>query len=216
MSSYTWEEGLIINVNSILLAYEPDKYRRIRWFDDNANSISMEYTLDSNGLAMLAIVDGIPVIDDTVEIETSEWNGEDGLWHELSIELIGDQIYGLRDDKVLFEAADSRILNYTHTGHLEISGLSAQLCFDDISFVSLVQPPVLCGDANNDNSVNVSDAVNIINFVFAGGNPPNPYEAGDTNCDGTANVSDAVWIINYVFVGGSAPCDTDGNGDPEC
>ena len=62
-----------------------------------------------------------------------------------------------------------------------------------------------CGDANNDQSVNVSDAVYIINYVFSGGNPPDPIETGDANCDSSVNVSDAVYIINYVFVPGSPP-----------
>jgi Dockerin type I domain len=74
----------------------------------------------------------------------------------------------------------------------------------------------LCGDANFDDIINVSDAVWIINYVFVGGDPPNPIEAGDANCDGVCNVSDAVWIINYVFVGGHAPCDTDGDDVPDC
>jgi hypothetical protein len=64
-----------------------------------------------------------------------------------------------------------------------------------------------CGDANGDETVNVSDAVYIINYVFVSGDPPDPYEAGDCNCDAIVNVSDAVWIINYVFVGGPEPCD---------
>jgi hypothetical protein len=76
--------------------------------------------------------------------------------------------------------------------------------------------PYLCGDTNKDKTVNVSDAVFIINYVFVGGDPPNPLESGDANCDGDCNVSDAVWIINYVFVGGSQPCDTDGDGLPDC
>jgi hypothetical protein len=73
-----------------------------------------------------------------------------------------------------------------------------------------------CGDANSDQDVNVSDAVFIINYIFVGGDPPNPIESGDCNCDGTCNVSDAVMIINYVFVGGNAPCDTDGDDIPDC
>jgi hypothetical protein len=76
--------------------------------------------------------------------------------------------------------------------------------------------PYLCGDTNKDKTVNVSDAVWIINYVFAGGDPPDPLESGDANCDSDCNVSDAVWIINYVFVGGSQPCDTDGDGLPDC
>jgi glucose/arabinose dehydrogenase len=74
----------------------------------------------------------------------------------------------------------------------------------------------LCGDANSDQSVNVSDAVWIINYVFIGGEAPNPMESGEVNCDGSVNVSDAVWIINYVFVGGSSPCDIDGDTQLDC
>jgi FG-GAP-like repeat/Bacterial Ig-like domain/Dockerin type I domain/FG-GAP repeat len=73
-----------------------------------------------------------------------------------------------------------------------------------------------CGDANSDDVVNVSDAVWIINYVFVGGEPPDPLSVGDANCDGVCNVSDAVWIINYVFVGGNEPCDTDGDTVPDC
>ena len=74
----------------------------------------------------------------------------------------------------------------------------------------------ICGDANADLSVNVSDAVYIINFVFSGGAEPLPYESGDTNCDINVNVSDAVYLINYVFSGGNAPCDTNGDDIPDC
>lgn len=77
-------------------------------------------------------------------------------------------------------------------------------------------PQYICGDANSDDGVNVSDAVYIINFVFVGGAAPNPYEAGNANCDSGVNVSDAVYIINYIFVGGSSPCDTNGDGIPDC
>lgn len=66
----------------------------------------------------------------------------------------------------------------------------------------------ICGDANNDETVNVSDAVKIINYVFVGGEEPQPVLAcGDANSDGMVNVSDAVKIINYVFVGGGPPED---------
>jgi hypothetical protein len=75
---------------------------------------------------------------------------------------------------------------------------------------------ILCGDANGDEQVNVSDAVSIINYVFVGGPAPDPLESGDVNCDDVVNVSDAVWIINYIFVGGNVPCDTDGDDILDC
>ncbi|MCK5125725.1 MAG: thrombospondin type 3 repeat-containing protein [candidate division Zixibacteria bacterium] len=65
---------------------------------------------------------------------------------------------------------------------------------------------MVCGDASGDFTVNVGDAVYIINYVFKGGPAPNPLEAGDANCDWETNVGDAVYIINYAFKGGPAPC----------
>jgi Subtilase family/Dockerin type I domain len=64
----------------------------------------------------------------------------------------------------------------------------------------------ICGDANNDGTVNTSDAIHVINYVLIGGPPPEPVLAcGEANSDETVNISDAVWIINYVYVGGAPP-----------
>lgn len=61
------------------------------------------------------------------------------------------------------------------------------------------------GDANGDATINVSDAVYVINYVFVAGPAPQPLESGDGNCDGVVNVSDAVFLINHVFTGGPGP-----------
>lgn len=65
----------------------------------------------------------------------------------------------------------------------------------------------ICGDAYDDQTLNVGDAVYLINFVFKGGPAPDPIEAGDANCDNLTNVGDAVYLINFVFKGGPQPCD---------
>jgi hypothetical protein len=64
------------------------------------------------------------------------------------------------------------------------------------------------GDANNDGSVNVGDAVYVIAYVFTGGPEPWPFAtcSGDANCDCATNVGDAVYCISYVFQGGPPPC----------
>jgi hypothetical protein len=67
----------------------------------------------------------------------------------------------------------------------------------------------ICGDANRDYSVNVSDCVWMLNYIFIPGSPPPlPLESGEVNCDGAFNVSDVVWLLNYIFIPGNpAPCD---------
>jgi bacillolysin len=80
---------------------------------------------------------------------------------------------------------------------------------DEVLYTFNVVENYICGDANDDDEVNVSDAVSIINYVFVSGSPaPSPFASGDVNCDAIVNVSDAVWIVNYIFVEGSAaPCE---------
>jgi hypothetical protein len=63
-----------------------------------------------------------------------------------------------------------------------------------------------CGDANSDRSINISDAVYLIAYIFSGGLAPDPLSSGDANCDSAVNISDAVYLIAYIFSGGSAPC----------
>ncbi|MBD3219366.1 MAG: hypothetical protein GF310_13925 [candidate division Zixibacteria bacterium] len=101
---------------------------------------------------------------------------------------------------------------YTFTAQVIDAAGSA----DQQEFSVNIGVPYICGDANNDEEVNVSDAVLIINYVFMGSSPPDPLEAGDSNCDASVNISDAVMLINYIFVGGESPCDPSGDGNPDC
>jgi hypothetical protein len=64
----------------------------------------------------------------------------------------------------------------------------------------------VCGDADANGFVNISDAVYLIAYIFSGGPAPNPLEAGDADCNGFVNISDAVYLIAYIFSGGPAPC----------
>jgi hypothetical protein len=67
-------------------------------------------------------------------------------------------------------------------------------------------PPCQHGDANSDGSIDISDAIFLISYIFSGGLAPYPPAAGDANCDGEVDISDAVFLISYIFSGGLAPC----------
>jgi hypothetical protein len=74
-----------------------------------------------------------------------------------------------------------------------------------LSFYAYVKG-ISCGDANGDATVDISDAVYLIAYIFSGGSAPSPLLAGDANCDSTVDISDVVYLIAYIFSGGSAPC----------
>lgn len=113
-------------------------------------------------------------------------------------------------------SSDSNISLSSTVGQAMFASGNSEAHILHSGFRQTFDPYYVCGDANSDAVVNVSDAVWIINYVFVGGGPPEPFKAGDSNCDETVNVSDAVWIINYVFMSGHAPCDTNADGIPDC
>ncbi|MBD3218971.1 MAG: S8 family serine peptidase [candidate division Zixibacteria bacterium] len=88
-------------------------------------------------------------------------------------------------------------LYYAH-GRLDIANA--------IWTLDLGSPVNGCGDVNQDQSVNVSDAVYIINYIFLPGSPPpTDMNSADVNSDGAVNISDAICLINYIYLGGAEP-----------
>lgn len=61
------------------------------------------------------------------------------------------------------------------------------------------------GDADGNSLVTISDAVYLINYIFAGGPKPTPELAGDADGTGQISISDAVYAINFIFAGGLSP-----------
>ncbi|MCC6962076.1 MAG: dockerin type I repeat-containing protein [candidate division Zixibacteria bacterium] len=80
-------------------------------------------------------------------------------------------------------------------------------------YAVIICPAHVCdcrpGDADGSGMITISDAVYLINYIFAGGAAPTPYKlcSGDADCNCLVTISDAVYLINYIFAGGPAPCD---------
>ncbi len=71
-----------------------------------------------------------------------------------------------------------------------------------VIFQSLVVQP---GDASGDGVVDAGDVVSLINYLFRGGDIPDPLCRGDANGDAVVNPSDVVGLINYLFRAGPPP-----------
>jgi len=62
-------------------------------------------------------------------------------------------------------------------------------------------------DCNADGNFNISDAVYLLNWIFAEGPAPIPIYACDYDCDRLANISDVVSMLNRIFLNGPGPCE---------
>ncbi len=63
------------------------------------------------------------------------------------------------------------------------------------------------GDCSGDGDVNLSDAVCLLNWRFAGGPAPGCVAGTNVNGDEGVDLADAVWLLNFLFGGGPAPVD---------
>ncbi|MGB2697503.1 MAG: hypothetical protein WBD28_06540, partial [Candidatus Zixiibacteriota bacterium] len=67
---------------------------------------------------------------------------------------------------------------------------------------------VICGNADRDDDVTITDVVWLVGWVFARGRPEPWMYMSDVNGSGVVDVTDLVYYINYLFKSGPPPrCD---------
>lgn len=95
------------------------------------------------------------------------------------------------------------------------TGLGGKLGHGLINILAAVKglAQAVCGDADHSGTIDISDAVFLITYIFGGGAAPNSVTSADADCSGSINISDAVTLISYIFSGGILPC-TSCLGDP--
>jgi len=102
---------------------------------------------------------------------------------------------------------------------------SSSLVLADCQDLPCPAPPCCNGDTNGDASIDISDAVGLLGYLFSPGAPPPativcsscpapPCENGDVNGDGSINIADPVGLLSYLFSQGPEPdeivCDPPG------
>lgn len=94
---------------------------------------------------------------------------------------------------------------------ITIEDIGLKLTSAELSYVPLVRTGMvtlkstLRGDANNDNLINVGDAVFLVSHIFDNGPYPATLRSGDANNDISINVGDVVYLLNHIFHEGPAP-----------
>ena len=88
-----------------------------------------------------------------------------------------------------------------------VNDSSSPVQLDTLSLsIDVVQSTYLCGDPNRSGRIDISDAVYLVHYIFAGGDAPIPYKSGDCDCSDEVDISDVVYVVNYLFGRQSAPC----------
>jgi hypothetical protein len=70
---------------------------------------------------------------------------------------------------------------------------------------SVEGPRFVRGDANSSGTIDLTDGVVTLNFLFTGGPDPLCADAADTDDNGALVISDAVVVFSFLFTGGAPP-----------
>ena len=78
--------------------------------------------------------------------------------------------------------------------------------FAGVFFQPLSASAFIRGDVDGGGSVDIGDAIALLNSLFVAGAPPVPCEdAADSNDDGSVNVADGIYLLSALFLPGAAP-----------
>lgn len=95
---------------------------------------------------------------------------------------------------------------YLHGDLDELRLYDRALSQAEIEFLYEHPSGYICGDADGSGSINVSDAIYLLGYIFGRNDGPLDHSGGDYNSDGRLNLSDCVYLIAYIFGGGPEPC----------
>ena len=129
-------------------------------------------------------------LDREGETFTGHWSVDGQNWNEID-----------SGDSGLSGAPDSMLVGVTVSPDAD-SSIQATFCD-----VSISQGPSTFhrADTNDDGTIDVTDAVSLLGFLFGGGEDTGCKETQDFDNDGRVILTDAVGILLYLFSGGPAP-----------
>jgi PKD repeat protein len=107
-------------------------------------------------------------------------------------------------------------------GDSELARQSARITFCGIDF-GPTGGMFHRGDADASGSINITDAIFVLNFLFLGGPAPACAEAANANDGSALNITSGIYLLNWLFLGGpepsspgpvGRPCGPDPDGSP--
>lgn len=121
-------------------------------------------------------------------------SGQAALLYEARAEVTPNIISGI----ICSSANSLDDLNPTYSGQLG-SGL-----LDPAGGLAL-SAELICGDANRDGSVSISDVTYLLEYMFGGGSAPDLPVVGDPDGSGSITIADVTYLIARIFSGGLPP-----------
>ena len=106
---------------------------------------------------------------------------------------------GSLGDELVSLAAE---IDYDSIDSVTVSGTGRSAISTIVLFASPGTGPFVRGDCQPNGAVELTDGVNLLNFLFLGGQRPPCMAACDFNATGELDITTAVFLFNFLFLGG--------------
>ena len=120
-------------------------------------------------------------------------------------------------DSVLFSGRSAEYAVTTRAGVVEVrdtvrgrDGTDRLSAVERLVFTDRVVDPTaagrfLRGDGNDDGTIDLTDAITILNYLFLGGVVPGCLDAADADDDDEIQLTDGIYTLSFLFSGGAPP-----------
>ena len=117
-------------------------------------------------------------------------------------------------DKVMMPSPEHG--NRMPLGGEPLEGLEIDMLLDWISDGAIRSHLPMRGDVDEDETVTLTDAIRILQYLFSGGEEIHCLAMADANRDSNVDLTDAVYILGFLFLGGNNPGDLSEEEAEEC
>jgi len=205
--------------------YDPNRYISPNPSDYYESTHTLEFTIDEEP----AEIDDIAILwegysDDCAQMEMYVWDYVEGQWGDgeglFGQNRFSDNWAGNRDgylerhirsdfDRYVNPSGQMTLLVYSERGP-DGYYVTSNPTFHDYArvIISQVAPEAVCGDVNDDETVDLGDVVYLLNYLYKSGPEPLclPLTAcGDVTGNGVIDIGDVVHLVNYLYKGGPPP-----------
>jgi hypothetical protein len=164
-----------------------------------------------------------PLIQETTDVEFPLWEGA-AIWES---DLLNPEnqlgVFPLGPDSIeidlVGEGVVGQFVRVTRIPDIDLSGSGAQGNADEATVLSLGEVQVIegssvpqgvrfvRGDPNSDGTINLTDGIVILNYLFLGAAAPSCMDAADVDDDGGEKpaITDAIRLFGWLYLGGVPP-----------
>lgn len=102
-------------------------------------------------------------------------------------------------------AGDADLFNIFNVNGVSVLPVLVPGEIEILPFVFPPPPLFIRGDVDFNSALQITDAINLLDFLFAGGPSPICSDAADANDSGAIDVSDVIFLLDFLFQFGALP-----------